>query len=201
MNRRQRRAQRRKELKDRGRENKTAKTKTTPARPHGITITFSVIGILLAGTALYWNLAQPDLRYISNLDAETMTILESKVDGAGNFVHSLRMRPKFTNYSFKPGFIDKAEFVPQSIATLPEIKITGINKTAIFWHQKKQIEITFLMTIPTDAIHNLNTSRELAVEQVLAVFDNTGRKVDHLENGLFGRIRFNFKEIANIQGN
>jgi len=29
------------------------------------------------------------------------------------------------------------------------------------------------MTIPTDAVNNLNTTRELAVEQVLAVFDNT----------------------------
>lgn len=179
---------------------KTAKPKPIPTgRPHALTITFSMIAILLACITLYWNVVQPDIRYIPSLGPETMTVVESKVDGAGNFVHSVRLRPTFTNYSIKPGFIDKAEFVPLSIATLPEIKFTSINKTFIFWHQEKQIEITFLMTVPTDAINNLNTTRELAMDQVLAVFDNTGRKVDHLQNGLFGRIRFNFKEIVKIQ--
>ncbi len=179
---------------------KTAKTKPIPpGRPHAVTITFSIIGILLACITLYWNVVQPDIRYIPSLGPETLTVVESKVDGAGNFVHSLRLQPTFTNYSIKPGFIDKVEFVPQSIATLPEIKITSINKTFIFWHQKKQIEITFLMTVPTDAVNNLNTTRELGVDQVLAVFDNTGRKVDHLQNGLFGRIRFNFKQIVKTQ--
>jgi hypothetical protein len=179
---------------------KIAKTKPiSPGRPHALTIIFSLVGILLASVGLYWNITQPDIRYISSLGPETMTVLESKFDGAGNFVHSVRLRPTFTNYSMKPGFIDKAEFVPQSIATLPEIKITSINKTPIFWHQKKQIEITFLMTVPTDAVNNLNTTRELAMEQVLAVYDNTGRKVDHLDSGLFGRIRFNFKDVVNVQ--
>jgi hypothetical protein len=179
---------------------KTVKTKPIPpVRPHALTITLTIIVIVLACITLYWNIVQPDIRYISRLGPETMTVVESKVDRAGNFVHSLRLRPWFTNYSIKPGFIDKAEFVPQSIATLPEIRITSINKTFIFWHQEKQIEITFLMTVPTDAVNNANTSRELAVDQVLAVYDNTGRKVDHLQNGLFGRIRFNFKEIVKIQ--
>jgi len=121
------------------------------------------------------------------------------MDDAGNFVHSLRLRPTFTNYSLKPGFIDKAELVPQSIATLPDVKITSINKTPIFWHRQKQIEITFLMTVPTDPLNHLNTTRELTVDQVLAVFDNTGRKVDHLEDGKFGRIRFTLKNIVNTQ--
>jgi hypothetical protein len=178
---------------------------TTPSaspssgRPHVLTIIFSVIGIVLASTALYWGIAQPDIRYIPSLGPEAMTLLESKVDGAGNFVHSIRLRPTFTNYSFKPGFVDKAEFVPQSIATLPEFKVTGINKTFIFWHQEKQIEITFLMTIPTDPVNHLNTTRELAVDQVLAAYDNTGKKIDHLPSGLLGRIRFNFKELVDTR--
>jgi len=144
-------------------------------------------------------MAQPDLRYIPALGPESLTVLESKVDSTGNFVHSIRLRPTFTNFSFKPGFIDKVEFVPQTIATLPENKVTGINKVPIFWHQKKQIEITLLMTIPTDAVNNLNTTRQLDVDEVLAVFDNTGRKVDHLPNGLYGRIRFAFKENVDIK--
>jgi hypothetical protein len=175
------------------------KTKTgPPGRPHGLTITFSAIGILLAGIALFWNVAQPDIRYIPTLDPEALTVLESKIDGAGNLVYNVRLRPKFTNFSFKPGLIDKVDFVPQSIATLPDIKITSIEKTLIFWHEEKRTEITFLMTIPTDAANNLNTTRELAMDQVLIAFDNTGKKIDHLPNGMFGRIRFNFKDIIKI---
>jgi hypothetical protein len=224
MNKRQRkRAKKREEQKRRGQQNETQEHDTVryplgpgqsptiantvkpkpipPARPHALTITFSFLGSLLTGIAFYWNVAQPDIRYIPSLGPEAMTVLESKVDGSGNFIHSIRLRPTFTNYSIKPGFIDKAEFVPQSIATLPDVKIISIDKILIFWHQEKQIEITLLMTIPTDAINNLNTTRELAVDQVLAVFDNTGKKVDHLPNGMFGRIRFNFKEVVKIQVN
>jgi hypothetical protein len=130
-----------------------------------------------------------------------MTVVESKVDGTGNFVHNLRLRPTFTNYSMKPGFIDKVDFVPQSITTLPETKITSINKTFIFWHQKKQIEITFLMSIPTDALNNLNTTRELKIDQSLALYDNTGKRVDRLPNGTYGRLRFNFNEVVDVQLN
>jgi len=170
-------------------------------RPHIPTITLSGIGILLACIGLYWTIVQPDIRYVSTLGPETITVLESKMDGAGNFVHHLRLRPTFTNHSLKPGFIDKAELVPQSIETLPEVKVTSINKTFIFWHQPKQIEITFLITVPTDPLNHLNTTRQLTVEQVLAVFDNTGKKVDHLENGMYGRIRFSLKDIVNINLN
>jgi hypothetical protein len=178
---------------------KTVKaTGLKPERPHALTITLTAIGLIIAAIALYWNIAVPDIRYVSSLAPETMAVVESKVDAAGNFVHSVRMRPTFTNYSLKPGFIDKAEFAPQTISTLPDMKITGIDKTFIFWHQKKQIEITFLMTIPTDPLNHLNTTRELGIDQVLSTYDNTGRKIDLSTNGLFGRIRFNFKEIADI---
>jgi hypothetical protein len=176
------------------------KKPTTP-RPHFLTITLTTITLLLSCAALYWNIAQPDIRYVASLSPETMTVVESKVDSAGNFVHSLRVRATFTNYSLKPGFIDKAEWVPLSIATLPDIKITSIDRSNIFWRQKKQIEITFLMTVPTDPIQHLNTTRELAMEQVLAVYDNTGRKVERLENGLFGRIRFNFADTVKTELN
>jgi hypothetical protein len=205
MNKKQRRRAKRQKEKERrshenGTANKSAETKPTPSgRPHLLTIIFSVIALFLTCIALYWNITQPDIRYVSTLGPETLTVVESKVDGAGNFVHSLRLRPTFTNHSLKPGFIDKAELVPQSIATLPDVKVTSINKTFIFWHQQKQIEITFLMTVPTDPLNHLNTIRELTVDQVLAVFDNTGRKVDHLEDGMFGRIRFNLKDIVNTQ--
>jgi len=181
---------------------KTTKTKPiSSGRPHPLIITFSLITIVLAFIGLYWAIGQPDIRYTPSLEPETMTVVESEVDSAGNFVHNLRIRPTFTNYSMKPGFIDKVEFVPQSIATLPETKITSINRTFIFWHQKKRIEITFLMTVPTDAANNLNTTRELAVDQALAVYDNTCKRVDRLPNGMFGRLRFNFKDIVNVHLN
>lgn len=183
------------------RNKKAEKKQPSTGRPHALTISMWAIGVLLTSFTIYWGIVQPDIRYIPSFAPEAFNVTESKVDSAGNFVHSIQIRPTFTNDSIKPGFIDRAEFVPQSIVTLPDIKITSINKTSIFWHQKKQIEITLLMTIPTDALNNLNTTRELAIDQVLNTYDNTGRKVDHLDNGLFGRIRFNFKQIANIQLN
>jgi hypothetical protein len=185
--------------KQRDRAKKPAQTKLTlSGRPHILTIILSGIGILLTGFAIYWPNVQPDIRYVSTLGPETITVLESKMDGAGNFVHHLRLRPTFTNRSLKAGFIDEAELVPQSIEPLPEVKVTSINKTLIHWHEQKQIEITFIMTVPTDPLSHLNTTRQLTVDQVLAVFDNTGKKVDHLENGMFGRIRFNLKDIVNV---
>ena len=180
--------------------NLKAKSTPTPAgRPHLFTIIVSGIVMLTGLITLYWNLAQPDLRYVPRSDPELMTVLETKFDSSGNLIHNLRARPTFTNYSFKPGFIDKAEFVPQTIATLPDIKVTGINKTRIFWHQEKQVEITFLMAVPTDVANNPNSTRELAMEEVLSVFDNTGKKVDHLQNGLFGRIHFDLKDVVNTR--
>jgi len=169
------------------------------ARPHPLTIIIALIGIVLTVIGLYWAIAQPDLRYIPNAGLETLTVLERKLDGEGNFVYSVQISPKFANLSWKPGFVDKVEFVPQSIVTLPEIKITSIDRERIFWHQEKPIEIRFLMTIPSDAAKNLNTKRELAVDQSLDVLDNTGKKVDHDQNGANGRLRFNFKEIVDIQ--
>ena len=89
---------------------KPVETKPAPAgRPHALTITLTALGLLLACIALYWNMAQPDIRYVASLGPETMTVLETKFDSAGNFVHSVRMRPTFTNFSLKPGFIDRAE--------------------------------------------------------------------------------------------
>jgi hypothetical protein len=160
-----------------------------------------VIAILIPCAALYWNVAQPDIRYVASGGPEMMTIVESKIDSAGHFVHSMRARPTFTNYSIKPGFIDKAEWVPLSIATLPEMKITSIEKTPILWHQKKQIEITFLMIVPTDPVNHLNTTRDLAIEQILAVYDNTGRKIERAESGIFARIHLSFTDTVKTELN
>ncbi len=169
-------------------------------RPHAFTIAASIAGLVLTGFIAWWaNFAQPDIRYVPNTDSESVTEIDSKVDSAGNFVHNLRLRPKFINFAFKSGFIDKAEFVPQTIETLPDIKITGIGKTPLRWHEETPVEITFIMTIPTDSLNHLNTTRELKIEQVLSVFDNTGKKVDHLTNGMLGRIKMNFKQVVKVQ--
>ncbi|PYU68833.1 MAG: hypothetical protein DMG49_15040 [Acidobacteria bacterium] len=165
-----------------------------------ITISLGVITLLLSAFGVWWtNFAQPDIRYIANTDSESVTEIDSKVDSAGNFVHNLRLRAKFMNVAFKSGFIDKAEFIPETIETLPDIKITGIGKTPLRWREETPVEITFIMTIPTDSLNHLNTTRELKIEQVLSVFDNTGKKVDHLTNGMLGRIKMNFKQVVKLQ--
>jgi hypothetical protein len=177
--------------------------KPVSPRPHAFTIATGIAGLLLAGFAGFigwWtNFAQPDIRYVPSTDSESVTEIDSKVDSAGNFVHNLRLRPKFINVAFKSGFIDKAEFVPETIETLPDIKITSIGRTPLHWHEEVPVEITFIMTIPTDSLNHLNTTRELKIEQVLSVFDNTGKKVDHLTNGMLGRIKMNFKQVVKVQ--
>ncbi len=177
--------------------------KPVSPRPHAFTIASGIAGLLLAGFAGFigwWtNFAQPDIRYVPSTDSESVTEIDSKVDSAGNFVHNLRLRPKFINVAFKSGFIDKAEFVPETIETLPDIKITSIGRTPLHWREATPVEITFIMTIPTDSLNHLNTTRELKIEQVLSVFDNTGKKVDHLPNGMLGRIKMNFKQVVKVQ--
>jgi hypothetical protein len=187
------------------REDRLPSPPPTPAkpvspRPHAFTIAATIVGLVVTVFGVWWtNFAQPDIRYVPSVDSESVTEIDSKVDSQGNFVHNLRLWPKFINVAFKSGFIDKAEFVPETTETLPDIRITGIGKTSLRWNQETPVEITFLLTIPTDTLDHLNTTRELKIEQVLSVFDNTGKKVDHLTNGMFGRIKMNFKQVVKIQ--
>jgi hypothetical protein len=168
-------------------------------RPHPITIFLTVFGLLISGAALYWAIGQPDIRYIPVLDPQSMTTVESTVDSAGNFIDNIKVRTTYTNFSFKPGYIDKVEFVPQSIETLPNIKVTGIDKTFIYWHQKKVIEVNFLMTTPSDPLNHANTICELKIDQVLAVYDNSGKRVQLLPDGRYGRIDLKFNRNVTVK--
>lgn len=175
-------------------------------RPHGFTIigivlgvAVSVAGILVTILIAWWNsYAQPDIRYIPKTDSEEIAELSSAVDGAGNFIHNLRVRPRFVNYGYKPGYIDKVEFVPMTVETIPDIKITSIGKTLLNHNEEKVVEITFIMTIPTNAFSHLNTTRDLKVEELISAFDNTGKKVELLTNGMLGRIKLDFRQLVEI---
>jgi hypothetical protein len=158
-----------------------------------------VFGLLLSCAALYWAIGKPDIRYIPVLDPESMTTVESTIDGAGNFIDNIKLRTTYTNFSVKPGYIDKVEFVPQSIETLLNIKVTGIGKTFIYWHQKKVIEVNFLMTTPSDPMNHANTTRDLKIDQVLAVYDNTGERVQLLPDGRYGRLRLKFNRNVTVK--
>ena len=152
-----------------------------------------LVAIAALCVAVYVNVLQPDIRYIPVIVSDTMTVVDRKIDDNGNFVFKFRMRPKFTNFSIKSGFVDRVEFDPQTIANLPDIKITSINKVLIRWHEEKEIDIEFLLTHRTDVLSHLNTSWEVSTDLVMAAFDNTGKKIDKLTSGLFGRIRFKLK--------
>ena len=66
-------------------------------------------------------------------------------------------------------------------------------------NEEKVVEINFILTIPTNALNHLNTTRELKIEEVISAFDNTGKKVELLTNGLLGRIKIDFKQMVKIQ--
>lgn len=161
-----------------------------------LTLLASITAICLL---VYVHILQPDIRYVPALPSGAITIVDRQIDAYGNFVYKLTMKPKFTNSSIKGGFVDRVEFDPQAVANLPDIKITTINKTPIHRHEEKEIAIEFVLTLPTDAMNHPNTWREASTELVMVAFDNTGKKIDRLTSGLFGRIRFNLKEIIKAE--
>jgi hypothetical protein len=164
-----------------------------------------LLGLLLTITAIclfvYVNILQPDIRYIPVLPSGAITVVDRKVDLYGNFVYKFRIKAKFTNFSIKTGFVDRVEFDPQTVANLPDIKVTTINRVPIHRHEEKEIAIDFLLTLPTDAMSHPDTWREASTELVMNAFDNTGKKIDKFESGPFpfGRIKFNLKEIIKAE--
>ena len=164
-----------------------------------------LLTLLVAITALcvhvYVNVLQPDIRYIPVLTSDSITIVDRTIDDKGNFVFKFRIRPKFTNFSIKSGFVDKVEFDPQTVANLPDIKITSVDKVLIQRNEEKEINIEFLLTQPTDVLSHLDSSWEVASDLIMVAFDNTGKKIDKLANGpvLFGRIRFNLKGVMKAE--
>jgi len=116
---------------------KTSKTKSD-GQPIWLKIIFGSVPAILALIGLYWAISVPDIRYIPVVEPETMTTVENTVDSAGNFIHNVKLRVMFTNYAFKPGFIDKVDFVPESIVTCRTSKSRALIRLSSGGIRKRQ---------------------------------------------------------------
>lgn len=144
-------------------------------------------GLTLACTVYVINL-EPDIKYSSfNLNDK---LIGRKIDKQNNFVYHYSITPRFKNLSFKKGYIDKVEFVPVSIETIPDVKVTSIRKTPINWRSEEDVEIQFIVTVPTDYDIKI-TQKKVSTELIINAFDNTGKKVERSTDGQFIRTKIN----------
>ncbi len=147
----------------------------------------TIIALLALATAIYSNL-EPDIKYSSfNLNDK---LIGRKIDKQNNFVYHYSITPKFKNLSFKKGFIDKVEFVPVSIETIPDVKVTSIRKTPISWRSEEDVEIQFIVTVPTDFDMKVK-EKKVSTELIVNAYDNTGKKVERSTDGQFIRGKLN----------
>jgi len=83
---------------------KTVKaTGLKPERPHALTITLTAIGLIIAATRALLEHCSAGHPARLKLSPGNHDCCRKQSNAAGNFVHSVRMRPTFTNYSLKPG--------------------------------------------------------------------------------------------------
>jgi hypothetical protein len=158
------------------------------------TLQWTVMGALLAIAAIVVAAViayvpfEPDLRYALPPPARDIETLEQKVDENGNWVIYCQVSSNFTNLSWRPGYIARVEVVPLSIATDLDGRVTHIVSDPIHHEEVKTVTIQFIVTISTDALNHLGTTRDLPVDVTFDLFDNTGKPVAHYVDGLFARM-------------
>ncbi len=107
-----------------------------------------VIGAVTLGCTIYLVNLEPNLKYSSFTFKNK--IVGRKIDSKNNLVYHFSITPRFKNVSYKTGYVDKVEFVPVSINTIPDVKVISIRKTPISWRSEEDVEIQFIVTVPTD---------------------------------------------------
>lgn len=144
----------------------------------------TVIGIVTLACTLYLVNLEPNLKYSSfNFNDK---LIGRKIDNKNNFIYYYSITPRFKNTSFKTGYVDKVEFVPVSIETIPDVKVISIRKTPIAWRSEEDVEIQFIVTVPTDFDTKLE-EKKVSTELIVNAYDNTGKKIERSTDGQFIR--------------
>lgn len=146
----------------------------------------TLIAVATLACMIYFVNLEPDIKYSSFKINDKL--IGRKVDSHNNFVYYYSITPKFKNLSFKRGYVDKVEFVPLSIETIPDVKIISIRKVPISWRSEEDIEIQFIVTVPTDFDMKVK-EKKVSTELVLNAFDNTGKKIERSTDGQYIRTK------------
>ena len=157
----------------------------------GWTLGIAVVGIVLAVLVGYIPVLEPDLRYSLSQSPNAYSTIDVKVQDNGDWLVYSKVTINITNRSWRSGYVARVTVVPLAISTNPTWQVTQITSDPIGRNESQAISISFLLTIPTDALNHVGTTRDLPVELTFDLFDNTGKRVDRYTNGLWARMKFN----------
>ncbi|MEQ1680020.1 MAG: hypothetical protein ABL950_05405 [Nitrospira sp.] len=173
----------------------TQKTKRTSV----IIGLLSAMAVAIVGAVVthYIGILEPDIRYTYSQLQDPLRFLDQRVDSNGDFVFLASIKVQATNIAFTSGFIDRVEFVPLAIETIPKIEIKHLDKKSIGWRKPQEIEVRALLTIQAGLIGPAAERKMVALE--LKSFDDRGHVIDRYDDGKFARIRFDLSgEIKRV---
>ena len=150
----------------------------------------AVVGALFGPTLSdYFAIGQPDIRYTYNQlpEDQRLLVLDHLFDANGNSVVLVSIRLRIKNTAVKQGYIDKAEFVPFNIQSLPKIEVQGIDKRVVKWGEEQTIDVRAIFTTPAGFLGP--PAEHKTIELEVKLFDNTGRQVGRYVDGLLARMR------------
>lgn len=140
---------------------------------HWLTVTGILIPVAASFAIYYLSLLDADIRVVKVLHMQEVDsiVQEQKYSlsyQAGVF--------RFKNFSFKSGFVDKLEFVPNSLSSGLDIKVLEVEKKPIGWREETDIRVKWVITADGAKL------TEETVQQKPLIFtgrfyDNTGRQI------------------------
>lgn len=129
-----------------------------------------VSAVVMPVVIYYLAYAEPDLRLGDLRNKLSPSWIDSKVDEKNNAISYLSIKLPITNYSLKSGYVDRVEFVPESVDVLPEIMIAHIDKQPIRWRTQIDVEVKYIVSMKIQEL----LERKVIKLKVIP-YDNTGR--------------------------
>jgi hypothetical protein len=118
---------------------------------------------------------QPDLRWSHNQllpgPDGIFRVLDDYLDKDCNSVVLTSTRLRIKNVGMRQGHIEKAEFAPLSVQSLPKIEVMSVDRRPLKWGEEQTIEVRAIMTFDRFP----QGERKFAAE--VKLLDNLGRQV------------------------
>lgn len=143
----------------------------------------------------YGNMYTSDIRFtrINVNNNINFKFIERCYDASNNrYIYYCIIKPTFKNVSFKSDHIDKVELVPLSACPLPEAKVLYIGKNNIGWFEEKEIEIYFVVILPSYIDDKVKIENKLHTELFLQVLNKDGGQIDRFTDGEYVRLKTAF---------
>jgi len=150
----------------------------------------AIVVPVIAGFVIYYmTVAQPDIRFVTEANLE---VLDHQQKGnIGTSIQKLSIR--FKNLSFRPGYVDKVEFVQTSVTSYV-LKVLEVEKVSIGWGEEKEIWVKYTDTYHDEEVLTEQERRgeDLAFE--VRAYDNTGKLIRDMSGAVGSHpIKFSFK--------